>query len=220
MLTVEDLSVSRGGAPVLEGLGFSLAPAEIVTLEGPNGSGKSTLLRALAGLLDRDADVTGRVRSADLMLEGLPAHRRAGTLAWVGQDPSAQLSASTVRAELERSVPLTRHRRRDRAAIRAARDDVVTELLHRTGLSEAAESHPYDLSPARQKDLVIATALMLRPKILLLDEPTLGRDHAGMQRLTRLLRDVTAAGTAVLTSTHDLAWAEQIAHRRVRLRTL
>lgn len=220
VLTVEDLSVSRGGAPVLEGLTFSLAPAEIVTLEGHNGSGKSTLLRALAGLLDRDADVTGRIRSADLTLDGLPAHRRAGILAWVGQDPSAQLSASTVRAELERSVPLPPHRRRDRAAVRTARDGVVTELLHRTGLSEAAQSHPYDLSPSRQKDLVIATALMLRPQILLLDEPTLGRDHAGMQRLTGLLRDVADDGTAVLTSTHDLAWAGQIAHRRIRLSSL
>lgn len=217
VLTVEELSVSRGGTPTLEDFRLSLAPAEIVTLEGANGSGKSTLLRALAGLLGRDADVSGRICSAELALDELPAHRRAGTLAWVGQDPSAQLSASTVRAELERSVPLPRHRRRDRAAVRAARDGVVTELLHRTGLSEAAQSHPYDLSPARQKDLVIATALLLRPQVLLLDEPTLGRDHPGMQRLTGLLRDVAAAGAAVLTTTHDLAWAEQVAQRRVRL---
>ena len=252
LLSVEKLSVSRGGTPILEDFRLELAPAEIVALEGPNGSGKSTLLRALAGLLDREAEITGSIRARpvraeadrtgqdvagqdvagqtwtgqpqigqtdgpDLALDDLPAHRRAGTLAWVGQDPSAQLSASTVRAELERSVPLPRHRRRDRAAVRSARAGVVAQLLERTGLTEAAESHPYDLSPARQKDLVIATALLLRPEVLLLDEPTLGRDQAGMERLSRLLRTVAEAGAAVLTTTHDQAWAEQIAHRRLRL---
>lgn len=247
LLSAEGLSVSRGSTSILKDLRLELAPAEILALEGPNGSGKSTLLRALAGLLDQEAQATGSIRArpvraesdragqdragqdrtgqpqiwqtdgSDLTLDDLPAHRRAGTLAWVGQDPSAQLSASTVRAELERSVPLPRHRRRDRAAVRSARAGVVAELLERTGLTEAAESHPYDLSPARQKDLVIATALLLRPQVLLLDEPTLGRDQAGMERLSRLLHKLAEAGAAVLTTTHDQAWAEQIAHRRLRL---
>lgn len=216
-LTVQGLHVERGGSVILDDAGLRLGQGEIVTLLGANGSGKSTLLRALAGLLEKDARVTGSIRAEDAALEDLPAHRRAGTVAWVGQDPGAQLSASTVRTELERSVPLPKHRRRDRARVKAERAGVVAELLERTGLAGVAEEHPYDLSPARRKDLVIATALLLRPRVLLLDEPTLGRDRAGMEQLTDLLRGFADDGGTALVTTHDHAWVDAVSHRRLHL---
>lgn len=216
-LTVQGLRVERGGSVILDDAGLRLGHGEIVTLLGANGSGKSTLLRALAGLLEKDAHVTGSIRAGNVSLEDLPAHHRAGIVAWVGQDPGAQLSASTVRAELEQSVPLPRHRRRDRDRMRAERAGVVAEILERTGLAGVAQEHPYDLSPARRKDLVIATALLLRPRVLLLDEPTLGRDRAGMEQLTALLRSVADEGGTALVTTHDHAWAGAVSHRRLHL---
>lgn len=227
LLTAADLTVSRGGRTVLDRAGLCLRSGEILTLRGPNGSGKSTLLKALAGLLEKDAKVTGTLRAgtletpdADLM--PLPAHARAHRIAWVGQDPGAQLSASTVRAELERAAPLSgpggrRPGRRERRRLRADRAGVVVELMERTGLSAVAQEHPYDLSPARRKDLVIATALLLRPQVLLLDEPTLGRDLDGMRRLSTLLRSFAGSGGAVLAATHDHAWAEEISLRSITL---
>lgn len=227
LLTAADLTVSRGGRTVLDRTGLCLRSGEILTLRGPNGSGKSTLLKALAGLLEKDAKVTSTLRAgtletpdADLM--PLPAHARAHRIAWVGQDPGAQLSASTVRAELERAAPLSgpggrRPGRRERRRLRAERAGVVVELMERTGLSAVAQEHPYDLSPARRKDLVIATALLLRPQVLLLDEPTLGRDLDGMRRLSTLLRSFAGSGGAVLAATHDHAWAEEISLRSITL---
>lgn len=220
-LRVHDLRVERGGAPVLDGVDLDVAAGEVLAVVGANGAGKSTLLRAVAGLLERSARVTGRVsvESAVAVYElgDAPAFQRAGFVGWVGQDPGAQLSAATVRAELERAAPLPRHRRRDRARLRAERAERSATLLERVGLASQAAEHPYDLTPDQRKDLVIASALLLEPGILLLDEPTLGRDLAGMRRLERIITDFTAAGGAVVLTTHDLRWATEVAIRVQRL---
>ena len=214
-LRVHDLRVERGGAPVLDGVGLDVAAGEVLAVVGANGAGKSTLLRAVAGLLERSVRVTGllSVESAGTVHElgDAPASQRAGFVGWVGQDPGAQLSAATVRAELERAAPLPRHRRRDRTRLRAERAERSATLLARVGLASQAAEHPYDLTPDQRKDLVIASALLLEPGVLLLDEPTLGRDLAGMRRLERIITDVTAGGGAVVLTTHDLRWATRVA---------
>lgn len=93
----------------------------------------------------------------------------------------------------------------------------MQQVMETAGLSAAAEEHPYDLTPAQRKDCVIASALLLKPAVLLLDEPTLGRDAAGMHRLSSLVRGFTAAGGAVLVATHDQRWAAEISDHQLRL---
>lgn len=220
-LRVENLRIARGERVLIDDFDLSLGVGEVVALVGANGVGKSTVLRAIAGLLDADARVEGELWVGDApdptALHAVPAHRRARYVGWVGQDPSAQLSASSVRGELERAVPLPPHRRRDRRRIRAERSDTAATLLEASGLAPHAETHPFDLGPAQRTDLVIATAQLLGAPVLLLDEPTLGRDLAGMQRLDRIISAHTDGGGSVILTTHDLRWARSIAQRTVRL---
>ncbi|MBO0594920.1 ATP-binding cassette domain-containing protein [Nesterenkonia sp. E16_7] len=220
LLQVRDLSVRRASTPVLDGVALELHAGEVTALLGPNGSGKSTLLGALTGLLAAEPGtrITG---PGGVELAAAPAHHRARHLGWVGQDPGDQLSASTVHAELMRAVPLgpggRRLRRADRVRASAQREHQVEQVMQTAGLSGLGQEHPYDLVPAQRKDCVIASALLLDPAVLLLDEPTLGRDAAGMRRLSALVRSFTAAGGAVLVATHDRRWAAEISDQQLRL---
>lgn len=221
VLTIDGLRVERGEAVILDGVDLRLNPGELLALTGANGAGKSTLLRALLGLLDRGATVTGAMTvhrlGEDIVLPGMPACRRAAHLGWVGQDPGTQLSASTVASELRRAAPLPRHRRREREAVVAERAAAVASAMATLGLAEAAESHPFDLGTARRKDVVIASALITEPAVLLLDEPTQGRDAAAMARLNDVVADFCGRGGAVIAVTHDRRWAGSAADRIVTL---
>lgn len=204
LLQVQGLSLRRGGKTVLDGVGLDLRAGEITAVLGPNGAGKSSLLLGLAGLLPKES--SGRIIGpAGVELSTAGAHRRAGYLAWVGQDPGDQLSASTVEAELRYATPK-----------RASRQDIA-DLLDRVGLADHSETHPYDLSAAQRKDLVLATALLLHPRVLLLDEPTLGRDKPAMDRISAVLRGFADDGGAVLVTTHDHRWAAQISQQILRV---
>lgn len=220
VLSVSGLRVERRGGSVLDGLDFDLHPGEFVALMGANGAGKSTMLRALLGLLEPGAAVTGAMTEhhfgEDIALTELPTHMRAAHLGWVGQDPGAQLSGATVRDELLRAAPLPPHRRRDREAVRRQGEEAVASALESTGLAGVAGTHPFDLGTARRKDVVIASLLVTAPPILLLDEPTQGRDDGDMSRLTGLIAGFLRGGGAVLAATHDERWAGT-AHRVVRL---
>nr|WP_286672944.1 ATP-binding cassette domain-containing protein [Brevibacterium sp. RIT 803] len=216
-LSVRGLSVARGGATVLTDIELDLASGEIVSIMGSNGAGKSTLLRSLAGLLGAGVTTSGMINvdgnGTPVSLGDAPAHVRAQHLGWVGQDPGSQLSAATVREELMRAVPLPSHRRRDRAAIRTRRQKAVTAAMATTGLDSFSETHPYDLSIDLRKDLVMASAFILSPRILLLDEPTLGRDRKAIDRLNVFIEDFRRGGGSVLATTHDRHWAAVTADR-------
>lgn len=219
-LNVRGLGVRRGGHQILNGVDLALQRGQVAAVLGPNGSGKSTLLRAMAGLLRgrrTGAELSGTVSVGGEDLSAVPAHRRAHRVAWVGQDPGAQISAASVTRELERALPKSGHgqRRRPRTPNPAA----IVDVLQRTGLDDVASEHPYDLAPSRRKDLVIATGLLLGPEVLLLDEPTLGRDAAAMAQLNRVIAEFTATGGVVVLSTHDRAWARGIAQRVLELDT-
>lgn len=216
-LCVRRLRVARAGATVLNDIDLDIALGESISIMGSNGAGKSTLLRALAGLLGASARPSGTITVDDngtpVRLGDIQAHGRARHLGWVGQDPGSQLSAATVRAELMRAAPLPSHRRRDRAAIRAQRGEVVTSVLGETQLDTVSQIHPYDLSIDLRKDLVMASALILSPRILLLDEPTLGRDRMAIGRLNMFIQEFIRRGGSVLATTHDRRWATETADR-------
>lgn len=216
-LSVRGLIVARAGATVLNDIDLDLAPGEFVTIMGSNGAGKSTLLRSLAGLLGSGARTSGVItvdgNGTPVSLGDSPAHERARHLGWVGQDPGSQLSAATVREELIHAAPLPSHRRRDKAAIRGQRHEAVTSAMVMTQLDAVSETHPYDLSIDLRKDLVMASALIMSPRILLLDEPTLGRDGTAIRRLNMFIMDFLRRGGSVLATTHDRRWAAETADR-------
>ncbi|MBE1515203.1 ATP-binding cassette domain-containing protein [Nesterenkonia halotolerans] len=220
LLRVRDLSVHRASVQVLDGVELDLRAGEVTALLGANGSGKSTLLGSLAGLVPSGAGAS-ILGPGGVELAAEPAHRRANHIAWVGQDPGDQLSASTVHAELMRAAPLgpggRRLKRADRLQAKKQRELDVQRVMEMAGLTAHAEDHPYDLQPAQRKDCVIASALLMNPAVLLLDEPTLGRDAAGMARLSHLLRSFTSAGGAVLVATHDRRWAAEVGDHQLRL---
>lgn len=211
VLEAQGLAVGLGDSDVLTGVDLRVEAGTITAVMGPNGAGKSTLLRALAGLTRRRASTaSGEVRVQGRELTRASAAERAPFTAWVGQDAGPQLSAPTVRKELERALP----RRRGGLGAAAKRGRLtrsIEEVLRATGLEDAADEHPYDLPLSRRKDLVIATALLLNPHVLLLDEPTLGRDHRAMEQLTRLVVEEASRGTAVVLTTHDQQWARSVA---------
>jgi energy-coupling factor transport system ATP-binding protein len=199
--------VDRRDGLVLADASFSVWPGEVLALTGPNGAGKSTLLRHLAGLL-RPISGTVRIDGRDISLA--PAGLVAETVGTLFQDPRDQLFERSALREVGfglRRLGLTKQSSRDRAL--AALDAV--------GLASQASRHPYEFSASEQRLLALATALARAPKVLLLDEPTVGLDRHGLTQLEAVVRSAAEGGAAVVLSTHALAWARRHADRMVGL---
>ena len=176
----------RDGAWVLRGADLQLSAGEVRALVGGNGSGKSTLLMAVAGML---APQRGRIENA-----------LAGSQALLPQQPKALLSRPSVEEELMEWAPTAGYDRERMLGVAAS-----------FGLADALARHPYDLSGGQQQLLALAKLLLTRPRLLLLDEPTKGLDHAARSLVAAHVRQAAAGGATVLLSTHDVAFARAVA---------
>lgn len=195
---------------VLDRADLSVRAGEVLAITGPNGAGKSTALRHLAGIMRPQSgrvDVFGRDAAA------IPAGRVAEHVGTLFQEPRETLFERTALREVSFGL---RTRDRSRAARRAA-EDGAREALRAVGLEGAEHAHPYDLSASAQRLLALAAVLARRPRVLLLDEPTVGLDRHGLDRLEALVAGAARGGTGVVLSTHALAWAREHAHRVVAL---
>ncbi|GIF72271.1 ABC transporter ATP-binding protein [Asanoa siamensis] len=198
-------------APRLAPTDLSVRTGEAVAVLGPNGVGKSTLALLLGGLL---TPTGGRVVASSVLAgtdAARPPHRwRAADLtARIGsvfQDPEHQFVASTVRDELAVGP-----RKLGRPL------GIVDALLERLHLGHLARANPYTLSGGEARRLSVATALAAAPRLLLLDEPTFGQDRRTWIELVALLADLRDEGHGVLTVTHDPAFVEALADRRLTL---
>ncbi|KTR94744.1 ABC transporter ATP-binding protein [Microbacterium testaceum] len=202
-LEVETVSVDLGGRRVLDGVELTVERGELVALLGPNGAGKTTLLRTVLGLQPTAA---GRVR-----VEGRQA--RPGRVA-IGYVPQRHefawdfpLSvADVVMTGLTGRLGLLRRPGRPEW-------EAVAEALERVRMSELADRVVGQLSGGQRQRVLVARALVLRPSVLLLDEPFTGLDLPTQDLLAGLFADLAHEGRAVLMTTHDLLGAIDVADR-------
>jgi ABC-2 type transport system ATP-binding protein len=192
LLEARGITKRFGEREALRGVSLSAKRGEIVGIIGPNGAGKTTLLSIIAGILRAD--------------EG-ELSRPPGEIGWVPQQ-AAVYGKLTVAENLRLFARLERV---DDV------EDVVTRMLHQTGLEERADSQASTLSGGNRQRVNIAIGLLARPEVLLLDEPSASLDPRQRERLWGFIRGLAEGGTAVLFSTHNVAEAERNAHRVVVL---
>jgi putative ABC transport system ATP-binding protein len=191
-LSLQDVSLNRGGRPILDRFSLELAAGEQALLLGPSGSGKTSLLNLAAGLLTPDS---GEIRLAGEPLPARPAARDALRRCHVGIifQTLRLISALTLRGNLELAARLA-----------GQPDSGIDDLLGQLGLSHRADARPRTLSQGEAQRAAIARALVARPALLLADEPTSALDDSNAGRVGTLLSSLSAVrGTALLVATHD-----------------
>ena len=209
MLEIRNLEAAYGPIIALHGVDLTIAEGEAITVIGANGAGKSTLLKSICGMLRPRA---GEIRFAGKPTMGLSSARmvqRGVALVPEGRHVFPQL---TVRENLD----LGAYYRRDNAAVRVDLETVLdTFPILRERLSQPGGS----LSGGQQQMLAIARAIMSRPRLLMLDEPSLGLAPAIVQQLGRIIRDLNRGGTTILLVEQNARMALRLAHRAYVLAT-
>ena len=203
LLDVRGLSVTYGGIAAVKGVDFALQAGETVALIGANGAGKTTILKALIGLLPARA---GDILFAGESIAGTPAYRlarRGISLVPEGRGVFARLSV------LE-NLQLGAYCRTDASGVRA---DIARmyELFPR--LHERREQAAGTLSGGEQQMLAIARALMNRPRLLLLDEPSMGLAPLMVQKIFATIRAIAREGVTILLVEQNAKLALQVSAR-------
>lgn len=209
LLSLENVAVSYGNIRALQGVSLEIADGEVVTLIGANGAGKSTTLRAISGLVPVSG---GRVVFDGQEISALGADKIVAR--GIGHSPEGRrvFANMSVRENLE----LGAYTRRDRAGISTDMERALT-LFPR--LRERIGQNAGTLSGGEQQMLAMGRALMARPKLLLLDEPSLGLAPFLVRDIFQIIRDINAQGTTVLLVEQNAHMALGVAHRGYVLET-
>jgi len=202
LLQLREVSHEMDGRPVLQQVSFEVRKGEILAIVGRNGSGKTTLIKHFNGLL--------RPSEGDLYFMGKRIRRiappeMAARIALSFQNPNDQFFKNRVEDELRAGLIQTR----------GEADAWLKELCGRFHLLELLDASPYRLSEGQKKRVAVASMLVMKPKILVLDEPTLGQDGRFLEALAGLLLSLKESGFTVVIVTHDLDFAFAAADRWV-----
>ena len=209
MLTLENLNVFYGAIHALRNVSLTVNAGEVVTLIGANGAGKSTTLRAITGLL---TPKSGRVIFEGEDITSVPAHRRVARGISMAPEGRGIFANLTVLENLEMGAYL----KKDAAAIKSDLDYGFT-LFPR--LKERMRQSAGTLSGGEQQMLAIARALMSHPKLLLLDEPSLGLAPLVCHTIFSTIDEIKAAGTTLLVVEQNASAALKHSDRSYVLET-
>lgn len=209
MLKVQDVHVHYGAIHALKGISFHIEAGKIVTLIGSNGAGKSTTLRALSGLLTPS--------QGQILFEGqLIGGRRADKIVAMGISHAPEGRGVFGNLTVEENLMLGAFLRKDKHEIQVDHEKVLG-LLPR--LKERLKQNAGTLSGGEQQMLAIGRALMSRPKLLLLDEPSLGLAPQIIEKIFETIVKVNQAGTTILLVEQNALMALEVAHYALCLET-
>ena len=209
MLTVNDINVFYGAIHAIKGVSLEVNEGEIVTLIGANGAGKSTILRTISGLLKPK---TGSIQFEGQEIADMPAHEIVKT--GISQVPEGR----RIFAEMSvlENLELGAFTRKDKDGIKADME-LVFERFPR--LKERIGQLAGTLSGGEQQMLAMGRALMSRPRLLLLDEPSMGLAPLLIKEIFAIIQDINKTGTTVLLVEQNANMALSIAHRAYVLET-
>ena len=199
MLEITDLEVSFGGIGAVKGISLAVAEGEIVTLIGANGAGKTTTLRTVSGLI--------RPRRGKVFLDGADITR---------QSAQARVKRGLVQMTVLENLELGAYLRKDSKGVAADLDQVFSRFPR---LQDRRKQNAGTLSGGEQQMLAIGRALMGRPRVLLLDEPSMGLAPLLVQEIFSIVSEINRAGTTVLLVEQNANMALQVAHRGYVLET-
>jgi len=209
LLATKNLGRSFGGLRAVDGVDFTLASGEIRAIIGPNGAGKTTFVSLVCGRIE---PTSGRVVFDGDDITDLPAHQRVRRgIAYTFQITSvfANLTAfDNVALAVERRLLDGKSERRGAKALRNG----VTQALERTGLADRARMVAGNLSYGHQRLLEVAMGLALKPRLLILDEPTQGLSDGEIDNFIGLVRDIAREATVLLIE-HNMPVVMALAER-------
>ncbi len=209
LASVEGLSFNYSGGPrVLDSVDLRIDAGDFVAIVGQNGSGKTTLAKHIVGLL---APVEGSVRLEGRDRATMHAVETAREVAYVFQNPDHQIFAATVWDEVAFGP-------RNFGLAPAEVDTRCAEVLDAVGLLAVRDSDPFLLSKGERQRVAVASVLTLRPRLLILDEPTTGMDYREQRRMMGLVSELNRAGTAIVIITHTPYLVAEYARRVVLMR--
>jgi branched-chain amino acid transport system ATP-binding protein len=211
LLEVVDLQVFYGRIQAIKGISFTVNEGEIVTLIGANGAGKTTTMKTMSGV--RSVAV-GSITFDGQDITKLPSHKRVAL--GIGQSPEGRgiFPGMTVRENLDMGMYL----RKDRKSAAAAADlERVLGLFPR--LAERIDQAGGSMSGGEQQMLAIGRALMGRPRLLLLDEPSMGLAPMLINQIFKIIKEINEQGTTVLLVEQNASKALGLANRAYVLET-
>jgi ABC-type branched-subunit amino acid transport system ATPase component len=208
LLLLDDIEFSYGNQPVLFGISMAVGHGEAVALLGTNGAGKSTLLRCAAGL---EQPARGRVTFDGVDITGRPPHTVVQDGLALVNGGRAVFGDMTVRENLEIKAHLVRHQP---GTVRERQDRVFATFPR---LAERRGALAGTLSGGEQQQLALAKAILLEPKLLCIDELSLGLAPVAVQALLDVVRDIVRSGIAVLLVEQSLNIAASLCDRAIFL---
>jgi energy-coupling factor transporter ATP-binding protein EcfA2 len=206
VIEMEGLSYSYDGRnAALDGVDLRVGEGELVAIMGRNGSGKTTLVRHIIGLLQPRS---GRVTVLGKDVSSTPTHELAQDVGFCFQNPNHQIVSFTVRDEMAfglkaHNIDQTEH------------DQRIREALATVGMLDSLGAEVFDLGKGQKQRLALASVLTLRPRILIIDEPTTGQDPQMALEIFEIIKRLNEAGTTILIITHKVDYAAAYAQRAV-----